>query len=337
MRNCQGIFFALMILGLARTAPADVTVAADGSGDFTTVQAAIVSIPAGDHPLITVFIKPGTYHEKIHINQSNVHLVGTDAQSTILTFDDFARKAGADGKELGTSGSFSVTIKGKDFEADNITFRNTAAPRKTVGQAVALAVDSDRAVFRNCRMIANQDTLYANSGRQYYDHCLIEGDVDFIFGNATAVFDQCEIRSVGKGYLTAQSRTGDQQTSGYVLVDCQITADQGVADGSCYLGRPWRPFSRVVYVHCDLSSHIAPEGWLNWKGTENDKTAYYAEYDCTGDGAATGKRVPWSRQLKDADASPFSRESFLKGDDDWSPWTRNSAATEPTTQPTTSP
>jgi pectinesterase len=337
MRDFKAWLVVLLAVAWARTAPADITVAADGSGDFTTVQAAIDSIPSGDHPPITIFIKPGTYHEKILLTQPNVHLVGTDAQSTVLTYDDFARKVGPDGKELGTSGSYSVTIKAKDFQADNLTFRNTAAPRKTVGQAVALAVDSDRAVFRNCRLIANQDTLYANSGRQYYYHCLIEGDVDFIFGNATAVFDQCEIRSVGKGYLTAQSRTDDQQTSGYVLVDCQVTADQGVPDGSIFLGRPWRPYSRVVYLHCDLGSQIAPAGWLNWKGTDNDKTAYYAEYDCTGDGASTDKRVPWAHQLKEADAKPFAKESFLKGNDDWSPWTENASTTQPATEPTTMP
>src|SRR6202034_4543255 len=131
---------------------------------------------------------------------------------------------GPTSRPLGTFGSFSITITGKEFQADNISFENPSAPRKTVAQAVALGVNSDRAIFRNCRFLANQDTLYANSGRQYYYKCLLRGDVDFIFGNASAVFDHCEIQSTGKGYLTAQSRTSDDQKTGYVLANCKLTA-----------------------------------------------------------------------------------------------------------------
>jgi pectinesterase len=255
--------------------------------------------------------------------------MGQDAGKTILTFDDFARKVDANGKMLGTFGSFSVSVRAKEFAADNITFENTSAPRKIVAQAVALGVDSDRAVFRNCRFLANQDTLYASSGRQYYYKCLVRGDVDFIFGNATAVFDRCEIQSTGKGYLTAQSRTSDDQTTGYVLTDCKVTAAAAVPDGSVYLGRPWRPFARVVYLHCDLGPQIQPAGWLKWRPTDKDMKVFYAEYNCTGAGAATDKRVEWSKQLTQAQAEKFSKENFLKGDDDWSPWKENPPDTRP--------
>ncbi len=178
-------------------------------------------------------------------------------------------------------------------------------------------------------MLANQDTLYANSGRQYYYKCLIRGDVDFLFGNATAVFDQCEIQSTGKGYLTAQSRTDDAQTTGYVLTHCKLTAAAGVPDGMVYLGRPWRPHARIVYLNCELGPQISPAGWLKWRPTDKDMKVFYAEYACTGPGAATDQRVDWSRQLTQAQAQPFEKENFLKGDDGWAPWKRNPPATQP--------
>jgi pectinesterase len=320
---------ALAAGGTVNGVAADMIVAPDGSGDFKTVQQAIDSIPADNATVNVIYIKPGTYHEKIHIKQPLVHLIGQDAEKTILTYDDFAKKPGPDGKPLGTFGSLSVTITGKGFEADNITFENPAGPRKTVAQTVALGVDSDGAVFRNCRMLANQDTLYANSGRQYYYKCLIRGDVDFLFGNATAVFDQCEIQSSGKGYLTAQSRTDDAQTTGYVLSHCKLTAAAGVPDGTVYLGRPWRPHARVVYLNCELGPQISPAGWLKWRPTDMDMKVFYAEYACTGPGAATDQRVDWSRQLTQAEAQPFEKEVFLKGDDGWAPWKRNPPATQP--------
>jgi pectinesterase len=323
------INFALAAGGTVNGVAADFIVAADGSGDFKTVQEAVDAIPKDNPQPKTIYIQPGTYYEKIRITAPFVHLVGQDAEKTVLTFDDFARKKDADGKQLGTFGSFSVTVRASGFEAENITFENTSAPRKTVGQAVALGVDSERAVFRNCRFLANQDTLYANSGRQFYYHCLIRGDVDFIFGNATAVFDQCEIQSTGKGYLTAQSRTDEKQTTGYVLVDCKLTGVKGLPDASVYLGRPWRPFARVVYLHCEEGSQINPAGWLKWRATDTDMHAFYGEYQCTGNGAATDQRVDWSKQLTESDAAQFSKENFLKADDNWAPWKENPPSTQP--------
>jgi pectinesterase len=325
------LLFRTLVFGAGGTINginADIIVASDGSGDYKTVQEAVNTIPANNTQPEVIYIKPGTYHEKIVISQHFVHLVGQDPENTILTFDDYARKENAAGKELGTFGSLSVTVRGDDFEADNITFENSATPRKTVGQAVALGVDSDRAVFRNCRFLGNQDTLYANSGRQYYYKCLVRGDVDFIFGNATAVFDHCEIQSVGKGYLTAQSRTAVDQTTGYVFEDCKLTAADGVPDGGVYLGRPWRPFARVVYLRCDMGPQINKAGWLKWRSSDTDMKAFYGEYDCTGPGSVTDERVDWSQQLSAADASQFSKEKFLSADDGWSPWKDN----PPTTQ-----
>jgi len=307
----------------------DIVVSPDGSGDFKTVQQAVDSIPANNSAPKTIYIRPGTYREKIRITQSLIHFIAQDPEKTILTYDDFAKKKDATGKDLGTFGSFSVTVRAKGFEAQNITFENPSAPRKLVAQAVALGVDSDRATFRNCRFLANQDTLYANSGRQYYYHCLIRGDVDFIFGNATAVFDHCEIQSTGKGYLTAQSRTSTTQPSGYVFADCKLTTLSGVPDASVYLGRPWRPYARVVYLNCEMGPQIQPPGWLKWRPTDANLKAFYAEYNCTGPGADATHRVDWSKQLTQSEAQEFAKENFLKGDDDWSPWKENPPTTKP--------
>jgi pectinesterase len=315
---------------------ADFIVAANGSGDFKTVQEAVSAVPADNSAPKIIFIKPGTYKEKLHITSPEIHLVGQEAEKTILTFDDFARRPNAAGKNMGTSGSASVTIRAAGFNAENITFENSAAPRSVVGQAVAILIYSDRAVFRNCRFLGNQDTLYANAGREYFYHCFIRGDVDFIFGNAAAVFDQCEIQSTGLGFLTAQSRMSEKQTSGYVLTECKLTAVPTVPDGSIYLGRPWRPYSRVIYLHCEMGPQINPRGWSKWNATDTDAEikAYYAEYGNTGPGAATDKRASWSHQLTEAEAQEFSKENFLKGEDNWAPWEDNSATTQPAaTQP----
>jgi pectinesterase len=326
-----GIFIFLFWVGSAR---ADITVATDGSGQFKTIQEALDSAPKADQSPMKIFIKPGVYREKILIDWPMVHLVGTDADATktVVTFDDYATKIGADGKPLGMYRTSTVTVRAPDFHAENLTFENTASPRKIVAQAVAMDVVSDRAVFRNCRFSGNQDTLYANSGRQYYWHCLIRGDVDFIFGNARAFFDQCEIQNSGNGgYVTAQSRRSDDQPTGYVLSDCNLTAMSTVADGSVYLGRPWRPYARVVYLRCVEGPHINAAGWRVWHPTDQakDQKAFYAEYQCTGPGFVADKRVEWSKQLSDEEAKQFEKENFLKGDDGWAPWEENLPSTQP--------
>ncbi len=315
---------------------ADFIVAPDGSGDFKTVQEAVSAVPSDNSAPKIIFIKPGTYKEKLHITSPEIHLLGQEAEKTILTFDDFARRPNAAGRNMGTSGSASVTIRAAGFNAENITFENSAAPQSAVGQAVAILIYSDRAVFRNCRFLGNQDTLYPNGGREYFYHCFIRGSVDFIFGNAAAVFDQCEIQSDGPGCVTAQSRINDKQTTGYVFTDCKLTAADGIRDGAIYLGRPWRLYSRVIFMHCDLGPQINPRGWSKWNSTdkESDLKAYYAEYTNTGPSAPTDKRATWSHQLTDAEAQQFSKENFLKGDDNWAPWTDNPPATQPAaTQP----
>ena len=223
----------------------------------------------------------------------SVSLIGEDG--AILTNDDFAAKKNYFGEEMSTSGSSTCYIYAPDFYAENITFENSAG---RVGQAVACFVSGDRAYFKNCRFLGNQDTLYTygKDSRQFYDHCYIEGTVDFIFGWSTALFKDCTIHSLGDGYVTAPS-TDQGKKYGYVFIGCKLT---GVAEAQkVYLSRPWRPYAQAVYIHCDLGKHILPVGWNNWGKKENEETVFYAEYRNTGEGAATASRASFGKQLND--------------------------------------
>jgi pectinesterase len=289
-------------------------VAPDGSGDFQTIQRAVDHVL--DHPpqnvgRVIFEIRPGVYRERVKIPQDRPHLtlLGSGAASTVITYSMGAAAAG------GTFFSPVVEVDGAGFEAANMAFENSYG---TGTQAVALSIHSDRAVFRNCRFSGWQDTLYAASGRQYYRDCFIEGHVDFIFGNAAAVFDRCEIHSRGSGYITAHSRTRPDAPTGFVFRDCRLTGEAG---SSVFLGRPWRSAARVVFLSCWMGGHIRPEGWDNWKDPGNEKTAWFAELDSKGPGANPAARVPWAREINAAAASAFAPEVFLKGTDDWDPRT----------------
>ena len=308
----------MMLITLSvKAADYNFVVAQDGSGDFTTVQAAINAVPdyrkAGP---TRIYIKKGMYKEKIVIAESkqNVQLIGEDG--AVLTYDDYAQKPNIFGEGKGTSGSGSIYIFGPDFFAENITFENTSGP---VGQAVACHVAGDRAVFRHCRFLGFQDTLYTfgENTREYYEDCYIEGTIDFIFGKATAVFNRCELRSKRTGGFLTAPATPQGSNYGYVFYDCKLTADEGVEAGSVWLSRPWRPYGKTVFIRCEMGQHIRPEGWNNWGKTDNERTAYYAEYQCYGKGADTSRRVAWSHQLKDANA--YVMTNILKGADGWNP------------------
>ena len=311
------ILLSNWLLTFAQAKDYDFVVAKNGKADFRTVQAAINAVPdyrkAGE---TRILIRKGIYKEKIVIAESkqNVHLIGEDG--TVLTYDDYASKTNAFGENKGTSGSGSIYIYGPDFVAENITFQNSAGP---VGQAVACHVAGDRIVFRHCRFLGFQDTLYTygENTREYYEDCYIEGTVDFIFGKATCVFNRCELRSKRNGgYLTAPV-TPQGSKYGYVFYDCKLTADEGVADGSVYLSRPWRPYAQAVFIRCQMGRHIKPEGWNNWGKTSNEQTAYYAEYKSNGEGANPNKRAKWSHQLTNID--DYDIHEVLKGQNGWDP------------------
>jgi pectinesterase len=308
--------FAALSLALASHAqqPAALVVAADGSGQFRTVQAAIDAAPSQARKPVIIQLKPGTYHEKVTVPPLKTHLVlrGADAASTVITYSDHVGQPG-----ITTPGSTAVLVQANDFTAENVTFENAAG--YTAGQAVALNVEGDRATFRRCRLVGNQDVLLlATAGsRQYYQDCYIEGTTDFIFGASIGVFDHCVIKSKKNSFITAAS-TPAGQAYGFVFLDCKLTADSTLAQ-KVYLGRPWRPHAQVVYLRCELGRHITPAGWDNWKNAENEKTAYYAEYKSTGPGAGPTARVPWARQLTPKEAKKYVLKRIFGGPQGWDP------------------
>lgn len=300
MRNaCVFLIAALAALPVrAAVAPLHVVVAQDGSGDFPTVQNAV------DHVMdrvlepysgrVVIEIKPGVYHERVRVpaDRPRITLRGAGAATTKITYSVGAKDVG------GTFFSAVVDINAPEFEAENLTFENTYG----VGtQAVAVSVHSDRAVFRHCRFLAMQDTLYAASGRQYYDDCYIAGHVDFIFGDAAATFDHCTIHSRGPGYIAAVSRTMPSGNDGFVFDHCRLTADPGLT--GVYLGRPWRLYARVVFLNCWMGEHIRPAGWNNWNKPEAEKDSFFAEFASEGPGGNMDHRVPWAHPLTAAEAA----------------------------------
>lgn len=275
------------------------TVAKDGTGDYMFIQDAIDAMRVYPLAPITLYIKNGVYNEKIELPANNVDVtfVGESVDSTIIVYNDYSGK----GKHT-TFTSYTAKISGNRFRAENITFANSAGP---VGQALALYVDADKAVFKNCKFLGNQDTIFASgeAAQQLFDSCYIEGTTDFIFGPATAVFRNCTIKGKTNSFITAANTTRGKQY-GFVFIDCKVIADSAVS--KLYLGRPWRAYSNTVFIHCSLPKAIAPEGWNNWGNAENEKTAFYAEYNNYGEGAAIDKRVTWSKQLSRAQANKYS-------------------------------
>jgi pectinesterase len=294
----------------AASAARVLTVAQDGSGEYTTVQAAVDAAPANSTGWTLIYIKDGTYKEVVTVpsNKSYISFVGQDENKTIITYDNYASKTKFDGSTYGTSGSASVFLEANHFLAYNLTFQNSAG---NVGQAVAVNATGDQLIFYKTRFLGWQDTLYAHTGRQYYDDVDIEGVTDYIFGDATAYFDACQLHNLDGWSITAQSRTSTSETTGYVFNNCTIT---GTPAASTILGRPWRPYARVVYLSCYMDASIKPTGWDDWGNTANQSTAYFAEYNSTGPGANPSARVSWSHQLTASEVAQFSLNNFLNQD-----------------------
>src|SRR5207248_911610 len=307
--------------------PKTVTVGATGA-DFTTIQAAVDAAPADG---AVIRIRPGVYREVVHVDKPKIQLrgEGNDWKKVVLVYGNSAATT------CGTSCSATLFVTGSDFFAGNMTIANDYSKTSTVpSQAVAASVSADRAVLRHVRLLGAQDTLYASSigcmkegsecvtGRQYYADCYIEGHVDFIFGDAKAVFENCEIHSIAHtpgGYLTAQSNTRPDQDAGYVFNHCKITADPGAGD--VYLGRPWREYSTVIFMNTDIEAPIVPVGWSDWKSAPQPRlpTATYAEFHSTGPGANPKEREAHSKQLTAEEAKKYETMAYLAGADGWNP------------------
>ena len=293
----------------------DYVVAKDGTGDFTTIQAAIEASKAFPYDRIRIFIKNGVYHEKVFIPSWNtkISLIGESKDSTIISYDDYFKKI-----DKGRNSTFytsTLLVQGNDFHAENLTIENTAGP---VGQAVALSVEADRCSFSNCKFLGNQDTLYVagENARQYFVDCYIEGTTDFIFGEATALFEKCTIKCKADSYITAAS-TPENVAYGLVFKDCMIEAAPVI--NNVYLGRPWRKYAKVVFVNSKMDAFINPDGWSNWQGTDSFKTAYYAERNSTGAGADKDRRVSWSHQLTQKQAENYTMKNIFSGIRSWDP------------------
>jgi pectinesterase len=294
------------------------TVAQDGSGDYTTIQSAIDAVRV--HPLepVTIYIKNGTYREKITIpdNKPDLTLVGESAEHTIITYDLYAEMQDAEGKPLGTFRTPTLTVAADDFVLEHVTVANTAGFGKDIGQALALYVSGDRQVFRGVRLLANQDTFYTARGRQYFENCYIEGHVDYIFGSGTVVFDRCEIQTLRNGYITAAS-TPQNIPYGFVFLDCRLGGPAEI--DTVFLGRPWRPYAHTVFIRTWIDKHIKPEGWDNWRDPNNESTVRYMEFGSYGPGAERASRVSWARSLSSDEAEEYTVERILSGADHWNP------------------
>ena len=306
-------------------------VAADGTGDFYSIQRALDAAPATG---ALISVAPGTYREVLTIDKPNIRIRSayTDATRTVVVNN---RNAGENG---GTLHSATVNVKADNFFAENITFENDfnkTHPQLPAGsQALAVMITGDRAIFHNVRLLGNQDTVYVGTRncapdgencvvtRQFFSDCFIAGNVDFIFGDSKAVFDHCEIYSTPHqgGYITAQSKHYADQDSGFVISNSKLTADPGV-EGNVYLGRPWRPYARVIFLNTEMGAKIDPAGWREWHPGETHslETVYYAEFNSTGEGAHRSERDPHTHFLTPGEAKQFSPEVFLRGADNWNP------------------
>ncbi len=319
-----GVLLCVLSGAAAAESPrAEITIDANAA---PSLQGAIDALPESGG---RIRLSPGVYRQKVTIAKPDVELRGTGKMpgDVIIVWGDSHSTVG------GTIKSATLTVSGDDFRAENLTVQNDFRWQSNEGsQAVALAVTGDRAAFHRVRLLGAQDTLYAGSrkcaaepcpvSRQYFRDCYIEGHVDFIFGDANAFFERCEIHALAHPeiMLTAHSRTASDQHKAYVFDHCRITAAAGA--GTIYLGRPWRDYARVIFMNTRMDARVHPAGWREWTPgtTQRLKTAYYAEYRPRGKFADVGAREPRSHQLNASEAGQWRKEAFLEGGDGWQPW-----------------
>lgn len=291
--------------------PDTIVVARDGTGEFRTIDEAIEVCRAFMDYHKVIYIKKGTYKEKLVIPQwlQNIELCGEDRDETIITYDDHANI-----NKMGTFRTYTLKVEANDITLKNITIENNSA---RLGQAVALHTEGDRLVFINCRFIGHQDTIYTGMPytRLYFNGCYICGTTDFIFGPSTAWFEDCTIESLVNSYVTAASTPADA-AYGYIFNNCRLIAKENV--DKVYLGRPWRDYGYTLFMNCELGTHIRPEGWHHWE-KHREQTARYLEYNNRGIGAQTQQRVPWSRQLSKKEAQQITPERIFARQDNWNP------------------
>lgn len=306
-----------------------------GNGQFSTISQAVAYAGHYAGSPVTIRIAPGIYRERVEIHQPLITLEGTDAFTTILTFDDYAKSLMPNGEKRGTFRTPSFFVDAGPFSARNLTFQNSAGPGHQVGQALAAYVDADHVTFENCRFLGHQDTLFTAPlpptayepngfrgpkefsprlpGRHFYKSCYLEGEVDFIFGGAAAYFEDCELYSLNigqeiNGYVTAAS-TPKEQAWGYVFQNCRFHSN--CPNRSVYLGRPWRNYAQTIILNSYLGPHIREEGWHDWNKLQARSTVFYGEYGNFGPGSVPEKRPGWIHQLSKEEASVYTKEHLL--------------------------
>lgn len=265
-----------------------------GKGDYKNIQEAIDSVPSNNVESVFIRVEPGVYKEKVTVpgDKPFIILSGRKTETTIITWDDNG--------DIWKSPT--VSILASDFVGRYLTIQNTYGAG---AKAVALRVAGDRAEFYACKIVSYQDTLLDEQGRHLYNNCYIEGATDFICGNAASLFRTCHVHSTSSqnGAITAQHRTTPTEETGFFFVDSKIT---GVK--SCTLGRPWGPYSRVLFIRTYMSNVVVPQGWDDWGKPSTHSTVYYGEYECFGPGANRSGRVEWSRSLTTEEASIISKD-----------------------------
>ena len=282
----------------------------------------------------TIYLKNGVYKEKIKIFADGITIVGEDKEKTIIENHDYYHKIMEDHNECNTFRTYTLFVGANNVTIKNLTIKNTSVPSNVYGQAVALHADGNNFKCENVILTSAQDTLFTaplppnllikykgflpdyeitgKHNKQIYDKCIIEGDVDFIFGGATVLFNECEIRSIKRnknlgdeGYLCAPSHNPDIKY-GYLFYKCNLTHEEGAKN--IFLSRPWRDYGLAAFIDCNIGDHIKPEGFSNWPKTDRYNTARYFEYSPNYD---TSNRVKWAKILSKDEAINYYNE-FIK-------------------------
>lgn len=321
-------------------------IAKDGSGDFTSIQAAIDAIPMNHRQPTILLVRMDEYHEKVVVNKDNVRIIGEARDRTVITWSDAASTIGADGTPKGTFRSYTFLVTGDNVEVENITIRNEAGDGSLVGQAVAVYAAGDRGVWRNVRMTGCQDTLFCGPtmpkvakdalprlipegvisvgdcplvlGRQYFEDCFIQGDVDFIFGPYACWFERCTLHMNKRGGFYTAANTPEQAPYGLVFHKCHLTGD--CEPGQAWLGRPWRRFAHTLFLDCEMDECVAPEGFQDWG--DNKITRRCGEWRTTGARADQAPRHPSAARLTDEEAALLTVREVIGGYDGWNPTKR---------------
>lgn len=315
-----------------------ITVGQYGRGECETIQEAFnIAMSMTGH--VDIYIMPGIYDEKAILERNDVTIIGENANTTVITYDDYAKKLLPDGSCYGTFRTATLMLSGNNIIMKNITVINRSGNGRDYGQAIALYSHGDRMQYYGCRFLGAQDTLFVGPGtecrvneeaaippelhtvdaRQYFKNCYIRGDIDFIFGGATAYFNHCEIFSQYniteddekyegkvKGYATAACTWRDNRY-GFVFRKCKFTGD--CPENSVYLGRPWRIYAQTVLIDCEIGRHIKAEGWSDWGKKEARQTAFFAEYNCTYESVA--RRGEWIHRLSREQARDYTMKKVL--------------------------